>query len=393
MSLMRISFRFLTTTVAGLVFSAATFAQAKSDESCLLITTGGAKFQGVIAKSSKDEVVLETALGKRKFPAAVVAERAPIAPLKEAFERRLKVMKQSKQELGAREALAIFCRDEGYLDGYAALVESILAEDPTNAKVRAWMDDDARNYELVRNDQPQDKGRWAREEIDLLFTKLEKSTWAEAGIARAQLEALDDELLLGPAVKFTKGGSAQRRWVAASLLGRTKDVRRVKPLYQRALSDPASIVRREAVASLKKTAQGPLIGPFVGALLTNENAAVRVFAAEALGDVGDKAAVKPLVDALAAAADGARQSPHQNISVLNQIAYVKDFDVEVAQSAFIADPIVDIVQDGVVLDASLISIGMQRRVIGRALSRLTGKDHGGDVKAWRSEIEAAAQKN
>ncbi|MGK0220448.1 MAG: tetratricopeptide (TPR) repeat protein, partial [Planctomycetota bacterium] len=39
-----------------------------------------------------------------------------------------------------------------------------------------------------------------------------------------------------------------------------------------------------------------------------------------------------------------------NLSVLNQVAYVKDFDVEIAQAASIADPIVDVIQDGVILD-------------------------------------------
>ena len=39
-----------------------------------------------------------------------------------------------------------------------------------------------------------------------------------------------------------------------------------------------------------------------------------------------------------------------NLSVLNQVAYVKDFDVEIAQAASIADPIVGVVPDGVVLD-------------------------------------------
>lgn len=39
-----------------------------------------------------------------------------------------------------------------------------------------------------------------------------------------------------------------------------------------------------------------------------------------------------------------------NISVLNQVAYIRDFDVEVAQNAFIADPLIGYVQDGVVLD-------------------------------------------
>ena len=43
-------------------------------------------------------------------------------------------------------------------------------------------------------------------------------------------------------------------------------------------------------------------------------------------------------------------SARGNLSVLNQVAYVQDFNVEIAQGASIADPIVNVVQDGVVLD-------------------------------------------
>jgi type II secretory pathway component GspD/PulD (secretin) len=39
-----------------------------------------------------------------------------------------------------------------------------------------------------------------------------------------------------------------------------------------------------------------------------------------------------------------------NVAVINQTAYVRDFDVEVAQAAFIADPKVDVIQDGLVLE-------------------------------------------
>jgi len=39
-----------------------------------------------------------------------------------------------------------------------------------------------------------------------------------------------------------------------------------------------------------------------------------------------------------------------NVTMVQQVSYVKDFDVEVAQAAFIADPQVDILQDGIVLD-------------------------------------------
>jgi type II secretory pathway component GspD/PulD (secretin) len=39
-----------------------------------------------------------------------------------------------------------------------------------------------------------------------------------------------------------------------------------------------------------------------------------------------------------------------NLTIVNQVAYLKDYDVEVAQTAFIADPLIDIIQDGLVLD-------------------------------------------
>jgi general secretion pathway protein D len=39
-----------------------------------------------------------------------------------------------------------------------------------------------------------------------------------------------------------------------------------------------------------------------------------------------------------------------NVSVINQTSYVRDFDVEVAQASFIADPKIDVIHDGIVLD-------------------------------------------
>jgi type II secretory pathway component GspD/PulD (secretin) len=39
-----------------------------------------------------------------------------------------------------------------------------------------------------------------------------------------------------------------------------------------------------------------------------------------------------------------------HVAIINQTAYVRDFEVEVAQAAFIADPKIDVIQDGIVLD-------------------------------------------
>jgi type II secretory pathway component GspD/PulD (secretin) len=51
-----------------------------------------------------------------------------------------------------------------------------------------------------------------------------------------------------------------------------------------------------------------------------------------------------------------------NLSVMNQVAYVQDFDVEIAQAASIADPIISVVEDGVVLDVRPV-VSADRRYI------------------------------
>ncbi len=51
-----------------------------------------------------------------------------------------------------------------------------------------------------------------------------------------------------------------------------------------------------------------------------------------------------------------------HVAVINQTAYVRDFDVEVAQAAFIADPKIDVIQDGIVLDVQPV-IQHDRRYI------------------------------
>ena len=51
-----------------------------------------------------------------------------------------------------------------------------------------------------------------------------------------------------------------------------------------------------------------------------------------------------------------------NVTVLNQVSYIKDFDAEIAQAAAIVEPVVDVIQDGVVLDVRPI-VSSDRRYI------------------------------
>ncbi|MCC7397169.1 MAG: hypothetical protein IT455_08905 [Planctomycetes bacterium] len=52
-----------------------------------------------------------------------------------------------------------------------------------------------------------------------------------------------------------------------------------------------------------------------------------------------------------------------HVAVINQTAYVRDFDVEVAQAAFIADPKVDVIQDGIVLDVQPVILNDRKYII------------------------------
>ena len=81
----------------------------------------------------------------------------------------------------------------------------------------------------------------------------------------------------------------------------------------------------------------------------------------------------------------------------NQLTYIQDFDVEVAQTAFIADPVVGTIQEGIVLDAQVvgtqqISEWVEREVYYGALAKLTGetdvkKDTASWVAWWREHGE------
>ncbi len=44
-----------------------------------------------------------------------------------------------------------------------------------------------------------------------------------------------------------------------------------------------------------------------------------------------------------------------SVQVVNQISYVKDFEIQVVQGAAIADPVIDVIQEGIVLETSFLA--------------------------------------
>jgi len=123
--------------------------------------------------------------------------------------------------------------------------------------------------------------------------------------------------------------------------------------------------------------------------LSHKNAKVRIRTAEAYAGLGNAEAINQLVmagptagRALAAGGGGGTRG---HIAILTQQAYVRDFDVEVAQAAFIADPKVDVLQSGTVLDVTVAGVFEERvivRAYRRALKSLAKADPGGNPRKW-----------
>ena len=129
---------------------------------------------------------------------------------------------------------------------------------------------------------------------------------------------------------------------------------------------------------------------------------IRVRATEALGNAQSGEFVEPLMDrlyVLAAAprGGGAGRPPHAYVFIGTQTAYVQDFDVEVAGSSSVADPVVNALTTGSVLDVGVINtsevtIVVEARAVRDALQRIVGQAPGRRTKDWTRwwESEASA---
>ena len=122
--------------------------------------------------------------------------------------------------------------------------------------------------------------------------------------------------------------------------------------------------------------------------LAAQTAKVRVRTAEALGELGNPAAIKLLVMAAPNAGKalaGGSGEVRSHIAVIQQQAYVRDYDVEVASAAFIANPKVDVLTTGSVLDVSVLAVSEVRTILQsyrRSLTKLASSDPGDNPGIW-----------
>lgn len=173
----------------------------------------------------------------------------------------------------------------------------------------------------------------------------------------------------------------------------------VNAMIQRSVLDGAEDVRHEAARALRDVGDVAVAGPALRAL-GSTNARLRENSIEALSLMAYPATVEPLVAHLALLNTAQSSSgghgyanPRGSIFIGKQTAYIQDFDVEVANSASIADPQVNVLVEGSVLDARVlgtyvVSGAAEARRVRAALGEITGLQLPDTNRAWLAWWEA-----
>jgi len=172
----------------------------------------------------------------------------------------------------------------------------------------------------------------------------------------------------------------------------------VRELITRSVLDGSEEVRSEASRALRDV-QDPDVAVSALRALNSSNARVRENSINALGVMGYPAAVEPLVGYLGKLNTAVQSGKSGggvaggSIYIGRQTAYIQDFDVEVATASSVADPQINVLTEGSVLDARVmgvytISFATEARLVRTALADLTGQKLANTNRAWLDWWEA-----
>ena len=322
-------------------------------------------------------------------PATIESQRGEREVLADA--RRLEA-ELDRDDLGRRVTLARWMLDAGLADESLDQLDRVLREAPDHDAARNVLARHPRLLELPSDEEVlADPGEALRETLSIA---------SEVGPARQELVIRELDRVygaenLGAVLEHALRSAAPgRRAFGALALRRLLPARALRELYRRAALDPDESVRRAAALAIRDVGQPAVVLPLTRAL-ESDDSRVRTHAAESLGHMGYAAAAPALMNrfanlgkpASAQGGAGPRYALSGSLVITNEVAYVRDFDVEIAQAASIADPIVGSVTEGVVLDVRVGGISgyrivRERRALVDALERVTGATPGDRFEDW-----------
>ena len=202
--------------------------------------------------------------------------------------------------------------------------------------------------------------------------------------AMGEVDGLQDQLLAE-----LVNASPRRRSFATLALRRLIPGRHVRALLSRALLDASNDVRVGASLALRDAREPAVVAPVIRAL-GSKSSRIRLNSIEALAAMEYTAAVEPLYHHMVnVQRSGSRSgAPRSHIFTGRQAAYIQDFDVEVASNSAIADPVINVLTEGAVLEVAVVGAHeyvaqSERAATRRTLCRLTGADPGNTTAAWK----------
>ncbi|MFT5059663.1 MAG: hypothetical protein ACI89E_002449 [Planctomycetota bacterium] len=195
-------------------------------------------------------------------------------------------------------------------------------------------------------------------------------------------------------LKGLHAASVGQRRFSAHAMRRLMPGEELLPLMQRCALDVSGPVRREAALAVRAAKDPGLVIPLVKAL-NSKSRGIRTNATESLGIIGSASAVPALVTHFAnltQSGGGGVAATTSHIRIGSHFAYVQDFDLEIANSASAADPIVRHTQDVVQLEARVGGISgytyvTEYRTIHNSLKKLTNANPGSSPADWSSWYE------
>lgn len=214
------------------------------------------------------------------------------------------------------------------------------------------------------------------------------STGGRRLVAEEAIGLLGREETVPALVRALASPRTPTRRVASSVLGERFPGEGTQRLAAVAIADTDEGVRENAVVALRGAGGEKAARALAPHLFSGPTSVHRKRATAALERLGSPAAVPPLAEALRRLQVQAAGGPRGYVFFGNQVSYVRDFDVEVAQNAAIGDPQIGVITDGVVLDARVLSTRTERIAIVGALTKIVGSNLGEDPGAWESWYRA-----
>jgi hypothetical protein len=278
--------------------------------------------------------------------------------------------------------LVLWCRDKALYSEMLDLADEVLATDATEARTTSLVHDVAARDSAVAALL----GRGASADALSTLRSLCDKGPARRLLARDWIARMPDDVQQARLVTLLKDHRHTVRGLAASMLKDSRPPVALEPLIGASLLDPNREVRQEALDAVVAYQNPGAAAPYAR-LLANDRESVRMAAIDGLAAINNPQAAGALISMMAPGSNAGTSRGY--VSFGTQTSYVRDYDVEIAQGAVIAKPIVGIIQDGSVLDVRVIgAFGSrslaERDATHRALVSLTKRDYGFDYDRWQT---------